>query len=283
MAQEKKATGDWRLKYLLKPLLLPFASELERIKPMVPHESKRTLEEGISLLESLSASNEAIGGEGAAGRIILCLIALQPMLDTVVEFNVRAAGITARAFTHLQRLIIVDKETQVKWNAAFTRGETECEKIGAAHLLLHGIWAFKAHSEKARTDIVLGTPLDLVLETPLAINDEVRRASAPLVLTEWKVVAGRNDLEKKINEAKYQTQDYVSGCLAGFALDAVRFLVMVSRERMTELPKDFIENDITYRCINIAVEPASPSEEARRQARGKGGPKASMRKQRTET
>lgn len=45
-----------------------------------------------------------------------------------------AKRITERAFVHLQRLIIVDEETQKKWIGAFNSHETLCEKLGALHL-----------------------------------------------------------------------------------------------------------------------------------------------------
>src|SRR5258707_13086277 len=49
-----------------------------------------------------------------------------------------------RAFEHLQRMIVADSDYKAKWQAAFDRGEEACEQLGAVHLLLHGIWAFKA-------------------------------------------------------------------------------------------------------------------------------------------
>src|SRR5208283_5429640 len=55
-----------------------------------------------------------------------------------------ARRITERAFIHLQRCIIVDKEVRQKWIDAFNTREPECEKLGALHLLHHGVWAFKA-------------------------------------------------------------------------------------------------------------------------------------------
>jgi len=56
------------------------------------------------------------------------------------------------------------------------------DEIGeeAGHFLVHGTWAFKARTEGERTDLVLGAPLH--------VDDNVRRASDALVLTEWKRV-----------------------------------------------------------------------------------------------
>lgn len=56
------------------------------------------------------------------------------------------------AFSHLQRLIVVDVDVKQKWQAAFAEGEVQCEKLGALHLLQQGIWAFKVDAAGARTD-----------------------------------------------------------------------------------------------------------------------------------
>ncbi len=248
---EQGDTAEWRLNALLKPLLLPLTSELERIKPMAigfPDDSKATLDNAINALKSLSAAKD--DGDRIAKQVMSCLLVLQPMIDSVVEFNVRAARVAERAFAHLQRLIVVDDRTRQTWGTAFSQGETACERIGATHLLLHGIWAFKAHSEKERTDLVFGELL--------SINDEVRRASTALVLTEWKKVSNRHMSSNQIELAKRQAKAYAGGSLAGFELDAVRFLVMVSEKRLEGMPKDIPEDGVTYRCINIAVDPPTP-------------------------
>jgi len=82
------------------------------------------------------------------------------------EFNYRLSDATAtgkrlseRAFIHLQRSIVADLQVREKWTEAHKKGEIECEKLGGAHLLLHGIWAFKVGAEGERTDLVLGEPL----------------------------------------------------------------------------------------------------------------------------
>ena len=65
-----------------------------------------------------------------------------------------------RAFSHLQRSIVADPEFREKWKTAFEDGEVACEKLGAVHLLLHGIWAFKVDAAGARTDLVYQEPVD---------------------------------------------------------------------------------------------------------------------------
>ena len=160
---------------------------------------------------------------------------------------------TERAFLHLQRSIIVDKDIKDKWVAAFEAGETECEKLGAVHLLLHGIWAFKANTPEERTDLVLGEPLTNL--------DKVAATAEALVLTEWKMVRNANDLHNMAGLAYQQASRYVRSTLAGFELADYRYLVFVSEKDMVKnLPLDKSdENGITYRHINIAVNPESPS------------------------
>jgi hypothetical protein len=95
----------------------------------------------------------------------------------------------AHAFAHLQRSIVADDSVRDRWNKVFCQGETACEKLGATHFLLHGVWAFKANAEGGRTDLVLGNPL--------MVDDGVRAAADALVLTEWKVVRDKKELDKK--------------------------------------------------------------------------------------
>lgn len=87
--------------------------------------------------------------------------------------QVRLCKAVEVAFAHLQRQIAVDvcigeenkylclKDRCVctgnKWRKAFEKGEYACEKLGVVHLLSHKIWAFKALSVRAETDLVLYT------------------------------------------------------------------------------------------------------------------------------
>jgi len=186
---------------------------------------------------------------------LTALAAFQSEFSYVIsDTQAMALRITERAFVHLQRSIMVDDGIKEKWKNAFNSGETKCEQLGAIHLLAHGIWAFKAHGEKGRTDLVLNEPLsDLAL---------VEKTSTALVLTEWKAVKSEDDLDKKSNEAYEQTKLYVTGVLGGIELYNYRYLVMVSEKGM-KMPSDISENNITYRYINIPVNPDTPSVEAR--------------------
>ncbi|MGR9037731.1 MAG: hypothetical protein ACU83O_14275 [Gammaproteobacteria bacterium] len=163
--------------------------------------------------------------------------------------------ITERAFIHLQRLIIVDEEIQKKWVDAFYKHETLCEKLGALHLLAHGVWAFKADATGGKTD--------LILNEPLPTTSLVESAAETLVLTEWKLVKSPGELQKRIQEAQKQAEIYGSDVLSGVELRHYRYLVMVSENRL-EMPDDATINEATYRHINIAVKPRTPSQESKR-------------------
>ena len=155
-----------------------------------------------------------------------------------------------RAFSHLQRLIVADTAFRDKWNKAFDDGEEACEKLGAVHLLWHGIWAFKVGAAGARTDLVFQEPAgDLVDE---------QRYSDGIVLTEWKKANPKDNAQKRFDQARSQAQRYAQGVLAGSELTAYRYAVVVSRQQVS-VPDDLTEGGVVYRHINVAVDPRTPS------------------------
>ena len=161
-----------------------------------------------------------------------------------------AKRLSERAFIHLQRSIVVDSELRRKWIEAFNTGETSCEKLGAVHLLLHGIWAFKVNTEGERTDLVFNDP---ILE-----SSSIERTAEALVLTEWKRVLSPNKTEAMAADARKQAARYTVGALGGVELARYRFIVLVSKETL-KLPEDHPENGVEYRHVNVAVDPKSPS------------------------
>ena len=164
--------------------------------------------------------------------------------------SVVAKRLSERAFIHLQRSIVADSEFRRRWIEAFNTDETECEKLGAVHLLLHGIWAFKVNTAGERTD--------LVLPEPIREPSSIERTAEALVLTEWKRVLSPSETEVMAGDARKQAARYTVGALGGVELARYRFIVLVSKETLM-LPEDRLENEIVYRHINIAVEPRSPS------------------------
>jgi hypothetical protein len=150
----------------------------------------------------------------------------------------------------LQRSIVVDESVQQRWTNAFKSGEPECEKLGAVHLLGHGIWAFKVNATGGRTD--------LVFQEPLADLANAVRSSDGLVLTEWKRHRTGQSAARCFEQARSQSKSYASGVLAGTELTHVRYAIVVSEEDV-ELPADVLDGGVTYRHINVAVNPRVPS------------------------
>lgn len=154
------------------------------------------------------------------------------------------------AFSHLQRLIVADSIFREKWKDAFKKGEVECEKLGAVHLLHHGIWAFKVNAKGARTDLVFQEPAgDLI--------DEQRYVDG-FVLTEWKKASSVEKAEELFEAARLQAARYAEGVLFGSELTSYRYIVVVSANQV-KIPNDLRKDSIVYRHINIAVEPKVPS------------------------
>jgi len=167
-------------------------------------------------------------------------------------------SLAERAFEHLQRLIVVDEFVAARWRRAWEAGEVECEKLGAVHLLSHGIWAFKVDAKGGRTD--------LVYQEPLRDLRQATRSAEGLVLTEWKKLANGGNAERLFVAARTQAKAYAAGVLAGTELTRVRYAVLVSVNDVA-VPDDLIEGDLTYRHINITVSPRTPS-----RRKGSGNP-----------
>lgn len=164
-------------------------------------------------------------------------------------------SITERAFAHLQRSIVADASVRDKWKKAFKKGETECEKLGAVHLLAHGIWAFKIDAAGARTDLVYNNALD--------IAQAERTAPYALVLTEWKTATDAT-VGSQFESAVRQAELYAAGALADLELTRTRYIVVVTTKQAKCSQGDKDSNGVTYRFVNIAVDPAIPSVAAKR-------------------
>lgn len=84
-----------------------------------------------------------------------------------------------------------------------------------------------------------------------------------MILTEWKRVTAPDELEKRADEALRQAKIYSAEPLAGFEVASTRYLVLVSKKRLELLPP-IIQGVITYEYRNIAVDPETPSVDARK-------------------
>ena len=158
--------------------------------------------------------------------------------------------VAERAFLHLQRLIVADVDARARWQRAFAVGELACEKLGGVQLLHHGIYAVKSNAAGERTDLVLGTRF--------ALTPKIQRSADAMALTEWKLVRDPAKLDDAITQARGQATRYGAGSLAGFEISSVRFLVTVSLDVLDEKPDETI-GAVTYRHINVAVDPSTPS------------------------
>lgn len=217
-------------------------------EPQIPAEAMKCLANLVQPYEQrLTRANGLPGIQG----VITLLASFRSEFNYLLnDIDVVGQSLVSRAFAHLQRSIIADPEVAKRWQAGFNRGETACEKLGAAQLLLHGIWAFKASAEGERTDLVLGSKL--------SVDDRVRGAAETLVLTEWKLVRDAMAVNTQAERGLKQALRYSSGILAGFELSSRRYIVLVS-EDLLAVPTTTDEKQVVYEYVNIAVSPSVPS------------------------
>lgn len=184
--------------------------------------------------------------------VIICAFDKE-MAYLLSDTGQRVRVLSERAFAHLNRSIVADESICLKWKKAFEKGEVACEKLGAIHLLQHGIFAFKAHAAGERTD--------LIFQDTMTDKTDVSYAEG-LVLTEWKKCPDKMKAEDLFLEARNQAKIYGNGSLSGIELSDYRYLVVVS-EKNIEVPAPITENGVTYKHINIAVDPDTPSKASR--------------------
>jgi hypothetical protein len=223
-----------------------------------------------------SIRNKAPGNERVSFRWIALVALRTPLDEDLATTEEPRRRLVERAFLHLNRTLTVDRRVvRVRWNEAFDEGETECEKLGALHLLSHGIYAFKADAGSGRTDLILGEPL--------SVNEDVL-STAALVLTEWKLVRDDDDPVFKAREGKTQAERYANVELAGIELRSHRYVVLVSRRSITaQIPRMELDQGITTHYVNIVVHPLSPSDHSRRAASSTSAASATRRAPRPRT
>lgn len=196
--------------------------------------------------------NGAEGWRVAGARAIAALSLLCGELDALLtDHEQYGISVAERAWIHLQWQIIADAEVARRWRDAHAAHETKCEQLGGAHLLLHGIWAFKLDAaSKQRTDLVMNEPVE--------DHARLRTVARALVLTEWKRIKLGDNVEAEARSARGQMRIYAHEGLAGLEIRSVRYVVLVTEKRIPELD-DVVENGITYRHRIIAVAPSVPS------------------------
>ncbi len=217
----------------------------------------------ISCLEQFRTSAKFIKKDVAFPRFQLQVIAAFSALRAELEYyfsdrESQMIKLVERAFSHLRRRIVADHDFAKQWQTSYKEGgEAACEKLGAVHLLQHGIWSFKAYAEHERTDLILGVSLDM---------QEVERSADALILTEWKKYNDKEDkpqkqaaeIQKIAENAVKQAKIYAQSSLAGYEIRSIRYIPIVTEDRVAV--NDIDEDGIKYRVINIPVAPSTPSE-----------------------
>lgn len=218
--------------------------------------------EVINCLERFKTAAQFIKNDRLGSRDRIQVIAAFSALRAELEYyfsdrESQMIKLVERAFSHLRRRIVADLDFAKQWQTSYNDGrEDDCEKLGAVHLLQHGIWSFKAHSEHERTDLILGAPLDM---------QEADRSADALILTEWKKFDDQkykpkereSQMQKIAESAVKQAKIYSQSSLAGYEIRSIRYIPIVTEDRVAV--NDIDEDGIKYRVINIPVDPESPS------------------------
>ncbi len=251
-SQDSYGTGK-QLREQAERILTALCSFRDSFQLMLPPLAITIIDEFIArtnpLITDTSGIFESRQDRGWAALVLLAAFETEmSFLLSDVQESIRSRS--ERAFSHLQRSIIVDEDLREKWNKAFESGEVACEKLGAVHLLLHGIWAFKVDAIGARTDLVFQEVAgDFIAD---------QRYAEGFVLTEWKKAAKDSQSDQRFEEACLQARRYAQGPLGAIELTGYRYLVVVSRQQV-DIPDDLREGGIVYRHVNVAVNPRTPS------------------------
>lgn len=192
------------------------------------------------------------------------LVGIAALLTLQSEFNYTLRDIEAlmriradNAFDHLRALLHVDKELRGRWRAALANeNEPGCERLGALHLLSHGIRGFKMHGQRSITDLVFQEPLD---------NEAIGGAQNALILTEWKVVRQPKEMKDKVEEAIAQMREYRAGVLGHSELRNTRYIVVVTNvvvkhQRVVSSK----ESNVIYHVETLPLHGLTPSEVAKK-------------------
>ena len=127
------------------------------------------------------------------------------------------------------------------------------KKLGALHLLSHGLYAFKIDAFNERTDIMLNEHL--------TTDDDLTSAIDAFVMTEWKLVK-HNDQVQKAVEARKQSERYQIGAALGVELTNTRYIVLLSDQDLVKID-DVSKNGAYYKHINIELAPSTASVRAK--------------------
>lgn len=247
----------------------------EKLAPEVPDDLREKLDEVKHRLKPLMDAVMRDVGDQDELHVVSSrwafLMALRAPLDealpTTEEPRRRRVE---RAFLHLNRTLTLDEDAQRRWQKAFTQNkprettEPRCEKLGALHLLSHGIYSFKAEAISGRTDLVLTDPI--LDDEELRLTPDVLSVEA-LVLTEWKLVRDDDDPAIKALQGWSQAEQYARMELADIALRRHRYVVLVSMRGLLQPIGDESHSGVTTHYVNVVIGPLSPSAQAQRVSR----------------
>jgi hypothetical protein len=245
------------------PELADVSREIEHLGQIyaddLPPKASEALQKYIALQHNITQiwSQEA---RKITGRVDVQALAFLASFRSQFEYLIRDSetegrNLTALAFEHIRRQLVVDEDVRTKWLRAFDTHETACERLGAVHLLSHGIWAFKVLAPGGATDLVFGDPVEQHSEI-------VRRTARALVLTEWKRVKRSDEIAAKAREGRDQAAIYSGGVLGDAELKRTRYVVLVCELDLTP-PDDVVVGTFTYRHVILPVSPKDPSQMAR--------------------
>ena len=250
-------------KHSFLPELVAVSTEIEQFGKIyageLPQKASEALQKYIALQSGIT---QLWQGRNNIGPVDIQALAPLASFRSQFEYLIRDSEVEGRnltelAFEHLRRQLVVDADVRTKWQNAFKRHETACERLGAVHLLSHGIWAFKFVAPGGATDLVFGDPIEQHAQV-------VRRTARALVLTEWKLVKPPNKITVKAEEGRNQAALYSAGVLGDAELKRTRYVVLVCKSELTP-PDDVIVGVVTYRHVVLPVSPKAPSTMARSQ------------------
>ena len=223
----------------------------------LPKEAAERIDRFLASRLAGAAKDAATDHRGARGALV-GLAAIEAEVTFVLygrQEQIRA--LSERAFLLLQRTLAVDDGVSDKWKTAFEKGEVACERLGSLVFLSQGIYAFKVDAVGARTDLVFSEPPDESL---------LSRSVEGLVLTEWKV-ADAKTASARFAEARNQADIYKQEPFAGIEVAGYRYMIAVSLKALPQdrIPGDYVSSTgVTYRYVNIVVEPDVPSKASKK-------------------
>lgn len=239
------------------PELVAIIAEIERLGKT--HASELPQQASAALQKYVGQGWDKSFTDGAVDiQTLAPLASFRSQFEYLIrDTEAKGRSLAELAFEHLRRQLVVDEDIRKKWQAAFKRHETACERLGAVHLLSHGIWAFKVVAPGGATDLVFGDPVEQHAEI-------MRRTARALVLTEWKLIKRPDEIATKAQEARDQAAIYSGGVLGDAELKRTRYIVLVCQSDLTP-PGDVSVGAVTHRHVLLPTSPKSPSTMARTQ------------------